>query len=75
MLAVAVFNFPYRAVRDLTVILVLTAVLVGAMVVTAVVVTAVTPVVVGCCVAAAPVVGQVALAVALIGVYAWWFKP
>lgn len=75
MLAVAVFNFPYQAVRTLATALALAAVLVGAMVLTAMVVTALTPVIVGCCVAAAPVVGQVALAAGCIVAYACFFKP
>jgi len=78
MLATMVFGFPYRAVRDLAVVMALGALLAGAMALTAIAVTLVTPVIVGCCVmagaaivAAAPVVG----CVALIVVFAWWFKP
>lgn len=71
MLAVAIFNFPYAALRALALALALTAVIVGAMAVAV----AVTPVVVGCCAAALPVVGKTLVMVAVVAGYAWWFKP
>lgn len=71
MVATLVFNFPYAAVRALAIALALTAVIVGAMAVAV----AVTPIIVGCCVALLPVVGKTLVMVAVVGAYAWWFKP
>jgi len=78
MLATMVFGFPYRAVRDLAVVLALGALLFGAMASTAILVTLVTPVIVGCCVAvgaALVAAAPVMVCVALIVAFAWWFKP
>lgn len=66
---------PGSAMPSWLVALALGLLMVGAMVLTAIVVTMVTPVIVGCCVAVAPVVGQVALAAGLIAAYAYFFKP
>lgn len=71
MLAVAIFNFPYAPVRNLALALALTAVIAGAMALTV----AVTPFVMGCCVTAAPVVGQALLAGGLLYTYAVLTQP
>lgn len=71
MVATLIFNFPYAHVRSLALALALTAVIVAAMAVAV----AVTPVIVGCCVALLPVVGQSLVMAAVVGAYAWWFKP
>ena len=74
MLAVAIFNFPYQAVRNLIVALALVAVIVAAVVMTAIVVTALTPVIAGCCAATVGAMPQIA---AVVGVFyfMWLIKP
>lgn len=71
MVATLVFNFPYAHVRRLALALALTAVIVGAMAMAV----AVTPIVVGCCTALLPVVGQTLVMAVVVAGYAWWFRP
>lgn len=59
------------AVRALALALALAVVIAGAMAVAV----AVTPVVVGCCAAALPAVGQTLVMVVVVAGYAWWCKP
>ena len=71
MLATLVFDFPYAAVRRLALALAVVALIVGAMAVAV----AVTPIIVGCCVAVAPVVGKTLVMAVVVAGYAWWFRP
>lgn len=71
MIATLIFNFPYAAVRALAIALALTAVIVAAVAVAVMV----TPALLACCALVAPAVGQTLVMAAVVGVYAWWFKP
>ena len=71
MIATLIFNFPYAHVRALLLALALTAVIAGAVAVAL----AVAPVIIGCCVALLPAVGQTLVMVAVVAIYAWWLKP
>lgn len=82
MFAVAVFNFPYHATRNLLVALALACAVAVAMAVTVAVVAMVTPVIVagcGACVSfvvmAAPVVAKLVGGLALVAALAWVSYP
>ena len=81
-LAIRFSSWDAGAVRALALSVALTCGIALAMLAAYLVVLALTPVVVGCCtalvafgLAAAPVVGKLAVGLAVVAVYAWWFRP